>query len=96
MSNPTHGLVEEDRISQIEVTAHNAVFLSLFLIIGISLLSLYVSTIMTNAQASSGSAFSSGNSTSGKETDVRQMGICVVGVESPCNGDSSSIDHNTR
>jgi hypothetical protein len=46
-------------------------------------LSLYVSTIMINAQASSGSASGGG---SDSDTGVKQMGICVVDVESPCNG----------
>jgi hypothetical protein len=38
--------------------------------------------IMMNAQGSSGD---SNRDSSG--TDKQQMGICVVGVKSPCNGD---------
>ena len=54
----------------------------------LSVLSLPLSTIiMTSAQASSSSPTSGGiisSSSSGSWTD-KQMGICVVGVESPCN-----------
>ena len=39
---------------------------------------------MINAQASSGSTTSGGGIDS--DTGVTQMGICVVGVVSPCNG----------
>jgi hypothetical protein len=59
----------------------NALFMFLFLMIGIALL--LSLSLSTNAQASSGSAPGGG---SGSVTDVTQMGICVVGVESPCNG----------
>jgi len=56
----------------------------------LSVLSLPLSTIiMTSAQASSSSPTSGSiisSSSSGSWTDT-QMGICVVGVESPCNGD---------
>jgi hypothetical protein len=56
----------------------------------LSVLSLPLSTIiMTSAQASSSSPTSGSiisSSSSGSWTD-KQMGICVVGVESPCNGD---------
>jgi hypothetical protein len=67
----------------------NAMFMFLFLLIGIGLFSLSVSMIMTNAQASSGSTTSGVNSSSSNETGVTQMGICVIGVVSPCNGDSN-------
>ena len=55
----------------------------------LSVLSLPLSTIiMTSSQASSSSPTSGGitssSSGSGSWTD-KQMGICVVGVESPCN-----------
>ncbi len=55
----------------------------------LSVLSLPLSTIiMTSSQASSSSPTSDGitssSSGSGSWTD-KQMGICVVGVESPCN-----------
>ena len=52
------------------------------LIIGISVLSLSISTIMVSAQTSS-------DGISGSGTDVAQMGICVVGAKSPCNGPSN-------
>ena len=52
--------------------------------IGISLLSLYVYTIMINAQASSSSPTSGGIS-----SGSTRMGICVIGVESCCNGHSN-------
>ena len=55
----------------------------LILIIGISVLSLSVllspSIIMANAQVSSAHK--------GNGTD-KQIGICVIGVSSPCNGDT--------
>jgi hypothetical protein len=44
---------------------------------------------MINAHASSGS-ISGSNSSNGNDTRVTQMGICVVGVESPCNQNSNS------
>jgi hypothetical protein len=56
----------------------------------LSVLSLPLSTIiMTSSQASSSSSptsdgITSSSSSSGSWTD-KQMGICVVGVESPCN-----------
>jgi hypothetical protein len=50
--------------------------------VNVLILSLFLSTIMINAQASSD--FTSGlSSDSGTGT---QMGIYQVGVESPCNG----------
>jgi hypothetical protein len=59
---------------------NNAMFMFLILIIGMSILSLSVSTIiMINAQTSS-------DGITGSRTDVAQMGICVMGVKSPCNG----------
>jgi hypothetical protein len=63
----------------------------LSLIIEMGLLSsLVVPTIMTNAQAySSGSSTSSGGNSTSSWTGIREMGICVVGVGGPCNGDSS-------
>ncbi|MFL6376439.1 MAG: hypothetical protein ACJ72R_03125 [Nitrososphaeraceae archaeon] len=60
----------------------NAMFMFLILIIGISVLSLSISTIMVSAQTSS-------DGISGSRTDVAQMGICVVGAKSPCNGPSN-------
>jgi hypothetical protein len=58
----------------------NVMFMFLLLIIGIGLLSL---SLATNAQASSDFALVGG---SDSNTGVTQMGICVVGVENPCNG----------
>jgi hypothetical protein len=75
-----------DQIARSATGSHNSMFMFLFLVIGIDLLSssLLVPTIeITNAQAYS----SSGNGTSG--TGVREMGICVVGTGGPCNGDSN-------
>ena len=64
----------------------------LFVAIGIGLLSLSASTIiMTNAQAPSNTTSGSSNSTN-NETRATQMGICVVGVTSPCNHDINSSD----
>ena len=42
---------------------------------------------MANAQTSSNSM--SGGNRASKETNVKQMGICVVGEGGPCNGDSN-------
>ena len=59
---------------------NNKIFVCLFFIIGLCAFSLYLSTILANAQPSS-------NSTSAtNETRVTRMGICVVGAGGPCNG----------
>ena len=58
----------------------NAMFIFLFLIVGICVLSL---SVFTNAQASSGYTSVAGSDSG---TGVKQMGICVVGIENPCNG----------
>jgi len=58
------------------------VFLFSFSLMALGLFSLSVSAIMVNAQESS----SSDNNRDGSGTD-KQMGICVIGVKSPCNGD---------
>jgi hypothetical protein len=67
---------------------NNAMFVFLFSVIGLSLLSLSASATMANAQAPSNTT--SGNNSTSNETGVKQMGICQVGVESPCNSDSNS------
>ena len=69
--------------------SNDAMLIFLFSVIGLSIFSLSVFTIMTSAQASPGSVYSSNSSTS-NETRVTQMGICQVGAESPCNGSSNS------
>src|ERR687885_1660367 len=81
----------------------------LFLILGISFLSLSLhTTIMINAQQSSDSI--SGGTTSSrtereenntkdpkvKDITDKQMGICVVGAGGPCNGDSNFDGRNDR
>ena len=58
---------------------HAIAVIALILIIGIGILSLSISTITINAKTSS-------DGITGSRTDVAQMGICVVGVKSPCNG----------
>jgi hypothetical protein len=74
---------------------NNVMFMLLFLVFGLSLLSLSVPTIMTNAQASSNTT--SGSNSTSNETRVTQMGICQVGAGGPCNGNSDfgSMDNNT-
>ena len=67
---------------------NNPMFVFLFSVIGLSLLSLSASATMANAQAASNTT--SGTNSTSNETGVKQMGICQVGVESPCNGDSNS------
>jgi hypothetical protein len=67
---------------------NNAMFVFLFSVIGLSLLPLSASATMANAQAPSNTT--SGNNSTSNETGVKQMGICQVGVESPCNSDSNS------
>jgi hypothetical protein len=59
------------------------VFLLSLMALGLFSLSLSVSAIMVNARASSSS---SDNNRADSGTD-KQMGICVIGVKSPCNGD---------
>ena len=66
----------------------------LFSVIGLSLLSLSMSATMTNAQTSSN--FTLGTNSTGNETGVKQMGICVVGAGGPCNGDSNFDGKNDR
>ena len=73
---------------------NNAMFMLLFTLIGLSLLSLSMLATMASAQVSSnsrpGSSSSSNsnrNSTS-NDTSLKQMGICQVGAKSPCNGNS--------
>jgi hypothetical protein len=63
----------------------NAMLVFLFLIIGIGLLSISVQTIMTNANAQR-SSDSTSDGTIGSDTRVTQIGICVIGVASHCNG----------
>ena len=55
-----------------------------FLLIALTLLSLSVLTIMTNAQASTNTT--SGSNSTSNETQATQMGICQVGAGGPCNG----------
>ena len=65
-------------------TNNSAMFVFLFSLMALGLFSLLsVSAIMVNTQASSSS---SDNNRGGSGTD-KQMRICIVGVESPCNGD---------
>jgi hypothetical protein len=64
--------------------SNNVMFMFFLTVIGLSLLSLSVPTVMTNAQAPSGST-SASNSTI-NEAHITQMGICVVGAGGPCNG----------
>ena len=69
---------------------NNAMFMLLFALIGLSLLSLSMLATMASAQASSNSrpgSSSNRNSTS-NDTSLKQMGICQVGAKSPCNGNS--------
>jgi hypothetical protein len=77
---------------------HKSMFMFLFLIIEIGLFSLPVSTIMISAQSHpsstsganrTGNTTGTGNGTS-TSNETRQMGICVVGIRSPCNGNSNS------
>ena len=69
----------------------------LFLVIEICLFSLSISTIMVNAQSNTsstsggnhtGNTTGTGNGTS-TSNETRQMGICIIGVRSPCNGNSN-------
>ena len=58
-------------------------------VIGLSLLALSMLATMASAQPSSNSVpASSSNSIGSSDTTVKQMGICQVGVKSPCNGNS--------
>jgi hypothetical protein len=51
---------------------------------------LSLSTFAVNAQPYSSGSVSSSNNITSSESHVIQMGICVVGAKSPCNGDSNS------
>ena len=90
--NLTGGWVNDNIAVDQSTRSEVGMFMSVFLAIGIGLLliSLPIPTIiMINAHASSGS-ISGSNSSNGNDTRVTQMGICVVGVESPCNQNSNS------
>jgi hypothetical protein len=71
-------------IKKINEANNNKILVCLFFIIGLCAFSLYLSTIMVNAQPSSDSPFSSNSTTN--ESRVTHMGICVVGAGGPCNG----------
>ena len=84
-----------DHVTQSEVvTRHKkkgSMFMFLFSVIALNLVSLYVlSTTMANAHTPSSNSKSNTNSTASNETGVKQMGICVIGSKSPCNGDRNS------
>jgi hypothetical protein len=66
---------------------NNVLLMFLFSIIGLGIISLTISATMVNAQTSSNST--SGGNRHSNETNVKQMGICVVGAGGPCNGDSN-------
>jgi hypothetical protein len=66
---------------------NNVLLVFLFSIIGLGIISLTISATMANAQTSSNSM--SGGNRASKETNVKQMGICLVGEGGPCNGDSN-------
>ena len=75
---------------------HKSVFMFLLLVIEIGLFSLPVSTITINAQPHPSTTYGrnhTGNTTgTGNGTNTSnetRMGICIVGVRSPCNGDSN-------
>jgi hypothetical protein len=85
-----------DHVTQSEVvTRHKkkgSMFMFLFSVIALNLvssLSVLATTTTANAQTPSNST-SNTNSTASNETGVKQMGICVVGAKSPCNGDRNS------
>jgi spore maturation protein SpmA len=80
--------LSEHHITKPEVgnPRHNKKSVLLFLVIATTTTTLSVPTIiMINAQESSSSSDNRGDSGTDK-----QMGICVIGVRSPCNGDSNS------
>ena len=65
-------------------TRHNKKSVLLFLVIATTTTTTTLSVptiIMINAQESSGD-----NNKGSDRTDQQQMGICVIGVKSPCNG----------
>lgn len=67
--------------------SNNAVVMFLFSVIGLSLLSLSLLATMVNAQTSSNST--SGTDSTSNKNGAKEMGICVVGEDGPCNGDSN-------
>jgi hypothetical protein len=82
---PTAGLSERHHhITRPEVgnPSHNKRSVILFLVIATALLQMTLSvlTIMIIAQGYSGD-----NNRGSSRTNKQQMGICVVGVKSPCN-----------
>jgi anionic cell wall polymer biosynthesis LytR-Cps2A-Psr (LCP) family protein len=77
------------------INKNNIIFMFLFLVIAIIIvLSIPMSTIVTNAQSSSGSTAGGSNSNNSKDQEQKdntdkQIGMCLVGVGGPCNGDSN-------
>jgi|ERR671930_2492784 hypothetical protein len=70
---------------------HNNESVLLFLVIATvfllpTTLSVLTIIMMINAQGTSGD----NNNKASSGTDKQQMGICVVGAKSPCNGDRNS------
>jgi hypothetical protein len=80
--------LSEHHITKPEVgnPRHNKKSVLLFLVFATTSTLSVPTIIMINAQESS----SSGNNNSGSSGTDKQMGICVIGVRSPCNGDSNS------
>jgi hypothetical protein len=60
----------------------------LFSVIALTLVSLFLLATIANAQTPKST--SGADSTSSNEDGVKQMGICVIGAGSPCNGDTNS------
>jgi hypothetical protein len=63
---------------------NNVLLMLLFSVIGLGLIASSMSATMASAQTSSNSM--SGGNRASKETNVKQMGICLVGEGGPCNG----------
>jgi hypothetical protein len=68
---------------------NNTMFMLLFALIWLNLLSLSMLATMASAQVSSNSTPGSSNRNStSNDTSAKQMGICQVGAKSACNGNS--------
>jgi ABC-type Zn2+ transport system substrate-binding protein/surface adhesin len=94
-NNLTAGCEHHHYITKSEVHNHHHhhkknMFLFLIIETGLLTTTLSIPTMIISAQAyPSGSMPVSNNSTSSINQST-QMGICVVGAKSPCNGDSNS------
>jgi hypothetical protein len=75
---------------------NNTMFVSIFLILWISLLLFSVLTIIIIRNVKASIDPSSGGASSIQDSTKNQMGICAIGAGGPCNGDSNFDGRDDR